>query len=155
MIFIGFVLITGVLVFFSYLSGNAQYFYNMDSILLTLFPIFVFSIFTFKWKVLLQGIKTIFSFNYKSISKDKMIANHFKSLMIVTFSFGILSTFQGLMSYVLASRDIKLGILRPSEFTQTVTASQIFVYSGFTTVYAILLCAFILYPVYLLHKDNE
>ncbi len=154
MVFIGFTIITGILLAFAHFSGNIGYFINFDSIILAIIPGILFSIFCFKWKEYISGIKILFSFSRKSIKHDNKTASHFKSLIYITIGFGILSTAQGLFSYVLARRDYSQGLAELSEFALKTTIDQAFVYSSFSIVYALLISAFIYYPIYILKKEE-
>ncbi|MDR1748963.1 MAG: hypothetical protein LBR47_07870 [Spirochaetaceae bacterium] len=154
MVFIGFVLITGILLAFAHFSGNIGYFINLDSIFLAIIPGLLFSIACFKWKEYSDGIKVLFSFNIKSMKRDNKTARHFKSLIPITIVFGLLSTIQGLFSYILARRDYSQGLAELSDFALNTTIAQAFVYAGFSTAYALLISAFIFYPIYILKKEE-
>ncbi|HCC37276.1 MAG TPA: hypothetical protein DEQ14_06470 [Treponema sp.] len=154
MIFIGFAVITGILLIFAHFGGNISHFINIDSIILVIIPGIIFSVFCFKWKEYIDGIKLLFNFSLKSIKRNNKTALHFKSLIYITIAFGFLSTVQGLYSHVLARRDYFLELAELSEFALNTTFAQGVVYSGFTTVYALLISAFIFYPVYILKKDE-
>ncbi|MDR2897946.1 MAG: hypothetical protein LBU99_03955 [Spirochaetaceae bacterium] len=154
MIFIGFIGITGILLLFAHFSGNVGYFINLDSIPLVIVPGILFSLCCFKWREYIDGIKTVFSFRVKSIKQDNKTAAHYKSLIYITNAFGILSTIQGLFSYILDKRDYALGLTESSEFALRTTFAQASVYASFSTAYALLLSAFLLYPVYILKKEE-
>jgi flagellar motor component MotA len=154
MVFIGFMLITGVLLIYAYFAGNIGYFINLDSILLVILPGLIFSIFNFKLKEYFKGIKSMFIFSLKNINKDNKVASHYRSLIFVTIIFGILSTAQGLFSYILADRDYKKGLIKLSEFAMDITIGQAIVYASFSTVYALLISFFLLYPIHIMYKEN-
>ncbi|MDR2597470.1 MAG: hypothetical protein LBC76_09160 [Treponema sp.] len=154
MIFIGFALITGLLLVFAYFAGNIFHFINLDSILLVIFPGLIFSVFSFKFKEYIKGIKSMFIFSLKNKKKDNKVASHFRSLIFITIIFGILSTTQGLFSYILTNRDYKRGLTELSELVMETTFDQAVVYACFTTVYALLISFFLYYPIYLMHNEK-
>ena len=153
MIFAGFVCITGLLLLSAHFGGNISYFCNYDSIILVLLPGLLFSIGTFKWKEYRNGIRSAFVFTLKLIKRDNKTAAHFKSLIMITMAFGILSTAQGLCAYVLYKRDYAKGLIEPSAFSLDTTLAEAFVYAGFTGVYALLISAFLFYPICLINKE--
>jgi hypothetical protein len=154
MIIIGFALVTGLLLVFAYFNGNIFHFINLDSILLVILPGLIFSIFNFKLKEYIKGIKSMFIFSLKNIKKDNKVASHFRSLMSITIIFGILSTAQGLFSYILTNRDYKRGLIELSEFAMETTFDQAVVFASFTTVYALLISFFLFYPIYIIYNEN-
>ncbi len=155
MIIIGFIIITSILLLFAHIGGSVGYFVNLDSIALVIIPGILFSIFTFKWKEYVDGIKLLFCFNKKSIRQNNKTASHFKSLIYVTIGFGFLSTVQGLFSYILARRDFSLDLVELSDFALNTTFSEACVYASFTIVYAVLISAFVYYPIVILKKIDE
>ncbi len=194
MIIIGFIIITSILLLFAHIGGNVGYFINLDSIALVIIPGILFSIFTFKWKEYVDGIKLLFCFNKKSIRQNQQLrrraaeyvgsslvvvfgfitffnalkgrgikpfntnkktASHFKSLIYVTIGFGFLSTVQGLFSYILARRDFSQNLIELSDFALNTTFSEACVYASFTIVYAVLISAFVYYPIVILKKIDE
>jgi len=154
MVFIGFALITGLLLVFAYFAGNIFHFINLDSILLVILPGFIFSVFTFKFKEYIKGIRSMFIFSLRKIKKDNKTASHYRSLIIITITFGVLSTAQGLFSYILTARDFKRGLVKLSEFVTETTFAQAVVYAGFTTVYALLISFFLYYPIYIMYNEK-
>jgi hypothetical protein len=154
MIFIGFSLITCLLLIYAYFNGNVFHFINPDSIPLAILPGFIFSIFTFKLKEYFKGIKSMFLFNLRNNKKDNKVASHFRSLMFITIIFGLLSTAQGLFSYVLTNRDYKRGLIELPEIVMEITIGQAIVYASFSTVYALLISFFLYYPIYIMYNEK-
>lgn len=146
MIFIGFILISGVFFLFAHFAGGMQYFFNPDSLAIPLVVVTVFSLFTFRWHVFCKGIRCMFLFNVRDFEKDAQVARHYFSLMIIAIAAGICSTFQGMISGIL------FGATLPE--TEKFPLEAIACYASFTTVYGIMLAFFLLYPVYLLNLDK-
>ncbi len=146
MILIGFLLISSIFFIFAAISGNVGYFINYDSFLLLLAAVLIYSVFTFKWKEFVHGLKTMIIFHTGNFRKDEKTASHYQSLMVVTIAVGLISTAQGLMSHALAVRDsVEIALSMP--------LMEALCYAGFTTVYALMLSFLLFYPVYLLnHK---
>ena len=147
MIFIGFLLIYGIFLIFAFFSGNVFHFINPDSLLISPVTVFIFSICTFKWNEFRAGIKTMFSFA-KPREPSQRVAGHYKSLMLISFAAGIVSTIQGLISYSLSKRDM-VDVALNMPFTEA------FSYSIFSTAYGIMYSVFLFYPVYLLHSNDK
>ncbi len=148
MIFIGFLLISSIFFIFAAISGNVGYFVNYDSFLILIVADVIFSIFTFRWKVFIRGVKSMFVLNGHSYTKDNHVAAHFKSLMMVTIAVGVISSIQGFFSYALAVRD-------SVESALSLALIEVLCYTGFTTVYALMLSFLLFYPVYLLNLETD
>lgn len=146
MIFIGFLLIMGIFLLFSFISGNIFHFINIDSFLIILSAPLIFTIFTLKWKAFVTGLHTMFAFKKSQMKKNEQAANHYKSMMVICLATGVVSTCQGIYSYLLSLRD---GV----EFALNTPFYEAFCYAAFTTVYAVILSCFLIYPTYLNCRD--
>ncbi len=146
MILIGFILISSIFFIFAAISGNIGYFVNYDSALILVAATLIFSACTFKWSELVNGLKTMVVVNIHGFRKDGSTASHFKSLIIVTIAVGLISTAQGVISHVLAIRDLVDSALH-------MPLAEAFCYASFTTVYALIISILLFYPVYLLNCD--
>lgn len=147
MIFIGFILISSIFFIFAAISGNVFNFVNYDSLIILLIADVLFSVFTFKWKEFVKGIKSMFTFKGHSHKKDYRVAAHFKALMVVTIAVGIISSMQGFISYALAIRD-------SVESALNTPLLEAVCYTGFTTVYSLILSFLLFYPVYLFNRED-
>lgn len=78
--------------------------------------------------------------------KSKEVSDHYKSLMIISLTVGVVSTIQGLISYALLIRDLS-AIATNMPFPEALS------YAIFSTVYAIMISMFLLYPVHILNRD--
>ncbi|ULQ58498.1 hypothetical protein K7I13_07900 [Brucepastera parasyntrophica] len=148
MIFLGFLIITGIFLLYSWFSGNAGFFINPDSMPISLAAVLVFSVFTFHWKDFVRGVKTMFVFKAEKIEGSASTARHYLSLIWVSVAAGVVSTFQGLLSYFLTVRDYPEAALEISPATA-------FCYAIFSTVYGIMYSVFLFYPVYLVHREKS
>lgn len=148
MIFLGFVLISGIFFIFAAISGNVFNFVNGDSLAILLIADLLFSLFTFRWKEFIGGIRTMFVFRADSCTRDPRIAVHYRALMNVTLAVGLVSTMQGLISYALAIRD-------SVEAAMAMPLGEALCYSSFTTVYGLMLSFFLFYPVYLFNRSTD
>lgn len=143
MIFIGFLLTSGIFFLFAHFAGGIQYFFNPDSIGIPLVAVMIFSLFTFRWRVFCKGVRCMFLFNVRDFEKDVRVSRHYFSLMVVAIAAGVCSTFQGMISGIL------VGATLPE--TEQFPLEAIACYASFSTVYAIMLSFFLFYPVYLLN----
>ena len=135
MIFISFVLISCLYLFSAYLCGDIGYFINVDSIIILIGGLIIFTLGLKDYQSLIFGIKDIFSFKKKDKeTKNGNVAQYYLSLSLITPIIGLCSTAQG----------IYCGIFGESIYNLT----QTFCIAGFTTVYGIIVSAFLFYPVY-------
>lgn len=148
MIFLGFLLIFDIFLLFAFFSGNIGYFINLDSLVISPLAMLFFSICSFKWKEFGTGIRTMFLFRTKYHIPDVKVARHYQSLMLVSFSAGIVSTIQGFICYSLSKRDMEAMAL-------AMPIDEAFSYGIFSTAYGIMYSIFLLYPVYLLHNEKS
>ncbi|QQO08758.1 hypothetical protein [Breznakiella homolactica] len=148
MIFIGFLLISGIFLLYAWFSGNAGFFINPDSMPISPAAVLLFSVFSFRWKEFVRGLRTMFLFSLKKFEGSGGTARHYRSLIWVSLTAGLVSTAQGLFSYFLTVRD------NPQAAVE-ISASTAFCYAGFSTVYGLMLSVFLLYPVYLLHREKS
>lgn len=147
MIFIGFILVSSIFFIFAAISGNVFNFVNYDSFIILLVADVLFSIFTFKWNEFVKGVRSMFTFRVDSHTKDYRVAAHFKALMVVTIAVGIISSMQGFISYALAIRD-------SVESALNTPLMEVVCYTGFTTVYSLILSFLLYYPVYLFNRED-
>ncbi|WP_028972507.1 hypothetical protein [Spirochaeta cellobiosiphila] len=139
MIFISFVLISSLYLLSAYFCGDVGYFINVDSIIIIFIGLAIFTLGLKDYQSFILGIKDIFSFKKKNDnSKNINVARYYLSLSLITPIIGLCSTFQG----------IYCGIFGESGFNLT----QTFCIAGFTTVYGIIISAFLFYPVYHCNK---
>ncbi|MDR2516867.1 MAG: hypothetical protein LBC88_05735 [Spirochaetaceae bacterium] len=147
MIFIGFLLISAIFFLYAYLAGNVGYFINIDSIPVIICALIFFSLCTFHWKEFIKGIKSMFIFNIKTFTGCIKTARHYKSMMFISIFAGIISTFQGLIFYFLTIHDFP-------EKSMEISFTTALSYASFSTVYALMISMFLLYPIYLLHNGK-
>lgn len=143
MIFIGCLLISGIFFLFAHFAGGMQYFFNPDSMAVSLLVVVLFSLFTFRWRVFCKGVRCMFLFRVRDLEKDANVARHYFSLMFVAIAAGVCSTFQGMISGILFGATLP----ETEKFPLEIIAS----YTSFSTVYAMMLAFFLFYPVYLLN----
>jgi len=135
LIFISFVLISCLYLLSAYFCGNISYFINVDSIIILIAGLTIFTLSLKDYQSLILGIKDIFSFKKKDEeTKNKNVARYYLSLSLITPIIGLCSTAQG----------IYCGIFGESIYN----FSQTLCIAGFTTVYGIIISAFLFYPVY-------
>jgi hypothetical protein len=146
MIFIGFLLISAIFFVSAHFAGGIKYFFNIDSLFIPLVVVLIFSIFTFNFGNFLKGIKTMFMFSKNGFKADAAVAKLYKTLIFVTLAAGLCSTFQGLITGILA--DWYHGV-------EMFPIRTILCFASFTTVYGLMYATFLFYPIYLLHKGNE
>mgnify|MGYP003623266922 CR=1 FL=1 len=143
MIFIGFLLISGIFFVFAHFAGGVDYFINLDSFVIPLLGCFLFALFTFNIKAFGRGIKTAFMFSKKDFVKDPEVQKLYKALIFISLAIGVCSAFQGIICGILFNW--RNGV----EFPLTV----VFSFASFTVVYGLMYAAFLFYPVYLMHKE--
>ena len=148
MVFLGFIFISSIFFVFAAVSGNVFNFVNADSFIILLLTSVLFSIFTFKWKEFIAGIRSMFALKRERINKDYQVAAHYKSLMVVTVVVGIVSSCQGFISYALAIRDaVDAAIHLP--------LMEALCYAGFTVVYSLMISFLLYFPICILHGEND
>ncbi len=139
MIFLSFVLITGLFLIYSYFAGSVHNFINWDS----LFFVFIGSLISAcafssgHFKDFLYGLKEIFSFRLER-EKNQNVKKIFGGLTISTIVLGICSSIHGFITGVLAQQNVPLENILPVAL--------------FTTLYGLLIAVFIYFPVYMRHK---
>ncbi len=139
MIFLSFVLITGLFLVYSHYAGGICYFINWDS----LFFVFIGSLISAcafslgHFMDFLTGLKEIFSFRLGR-DKNRNVKKIFGGLTISTIVLGICSSIHGLITGVLVQQNVPLENILPVAL--------------FTTLYGLLIAVFVYFPVYMRHK---
>ena len=138
MILTAFFMLVFIFMLSAHLAGDVRLFINIDSLLIILAGVIIFTIGTGRIKPALRGLREMISFSFAGKSRDEEVKNLFSGLCIASIAVGICSTIQGFISGVL----LRLNYSVP----------EILSYASFTTLYGIMFAVFLFFPVYLRNR---